>query len=93
MRRLLIDTANLYTGGVTESPTTMGRLLKQMKVRRGGPKPCAACPWSENARKTRLAMIQALGGTLPANQACLWEDEADIDFNPRIGLDWMLPGT
>lgn len=21
------------------------------------------------------------------------EDEADIDLNPKIGSDWMLPGT
>ena len=50
-RRLLIDTAKLYTGGVTVSPTTMGRLLKRMKVRRGRPKPCAPCPWSEGPAK------------------------------------------
>ena len=23
----------------------------------------------------------------------MWEDEADVDLNPRIGSDWMLPGT
>ena len=59
MRRLLIDTARRYTG-VTVSPTTMGRLLKRLKVRRGRPKPLAPCPWSESARKTRMAMIHAL---------------------------------
>jgi transposase len=91
-RQLLIDTAKLYTG-MAVSPTTMGRLLKRMKVRRGRPKPCAPCPWSETARKTRVAMIHALIDTLPADEACVWEDEADIDLNPRIGLDWMLPGT
>ncbi len=91
-RRLLIETAQAYTG-VTVSPTTMGRLLKRLKVRRGRPKPDAPCPWSENARKKRMEMIHALIDTLPANQAAVWEDEADIDLNPRIGLDWMLPGT
>jgi transposase len=79
-RRLLIDTARRYTG-VTVSPTTMGRLLKKLKVRRGRPKPLAPCPWGENARKKRVAMIHAL------------IDEADIDLNPRIGFDYMLPGT
>ena len=91
-RRLLIETARQYTR-VTVSPTTMGRLLKRLKVRRGRPKPCAPCPWSESARKKRMKMIHALIDTLPGNQACVWEDEADIDLNPRIGLDWMLPGT
>jgi transposase len=91
-RRLLIETARQYTG-VVVSLTTMGRVLKRLKVRRGRPKPDAPCPWSEAARQQRVAMIHALIDTLPANQACVWEDEADIDLNPRIGFDWMLPGT
>jgi transposase len=91
-RRLLIETAAAYTG-VVVSPTTMGRVLKKLKVRRGRPKPDAPCPWSESARQQRVAMIHALIDTLPADQACVWEDEADIDLNPRIGLDRMLPGT
>ena len=37
-------------------------------------------------------MIRALIDTLPADQVCVWEDEADIDLNPRIGCDWTLPG-
>ena len=91
-RRLLIATAATYTG-VTVSPTTMGRVLKKLKVRRGRPKPDAPCPWSESARKRRVAMIHALIDTLPASAACVWEDEADLDLNPRIGFDYMLPGT
>jgi transposase len=91
-RRLLIETAATYTG-VTVSLTTMGRVLKKLKVRRGRPKPDAPCPWSESARKQRVMMIHALIETLPPDQACVWEDEADLDLNPRIGFDWMLPGT
>ena len=91
-RRLLIETAAMYTG-VVVSPTTMGRVLKKLKVRRGRPKPDAPCPWSQSARKQRVAMIHALIDTLPASEACVWADEADLDLNPRIGFDWMLPGT
>jgi transposase len=91
-KRLLIATAKAYTG-ITVSLTTMGRLLKRLKVRRGRPKPLAPCPWGETARKRRVAMIHALIDTLPSDQACVWEDEADVDLNPRIGFDWMLPGT
>ena len=92
-RRLLIETARRYTG-VTVSPTTMGRLLKRLGVRRGRPKPLAPpCPWGETARKQRIAMIHGLIDALPADQACVWADEADVDLNPRIGFDWMLPGT
>lgn len=39
-----------------------------------------------------MAMIHALIDTLPPDEACVWEDEADIDLNPRIGADWTLPG-
>jgi len=91
-RRLLVETAKAYTG-VTLSVTTMGRLLKRLKVRRGRPKPTAPCPWSESARKLRVAAIRAMIDALPAGEAAVWEDEADVDLNPRIGLDWMLPGT
>lgn len=91
-KRLLIRTAKAYTG-VTVSRTTMGRVLKRLKARRGRPKPDAPCPWGENARKRRVAAIHALIDTLPKNQAAVWEDEADVDLNPRIGFDWMLPGT
>jgi transposase len=91
-RRLLVETAEAYTG-VRVSVTTMGRLLKRLGARRGRPKPAAPCPWSESARKQRVAMIHALIDTLPPAAAAVWADEADVDLNPRIGLDWMLPGT
>ena len=38
-------------------------------------------------------MIKRLIESLPAEQAALWEDEIDIHLNPKIGADWMLPGT
>jgi len=93
-RRLLVETARTFTGGgVTVSVTTMGRLLRWLKARRGRPKPTAPCPWSERARQLRMAAIRSLVDALPATEAAVWEDEADVDLNPRIGFDWMLPGT
>jgi transposase len=71
----------------------MGRLLKTLKVRRGRPKPDAPCPWSKARKNRRMAMIAALVESLPPDQACVWEDEADVDLNPRLGFDYMLPGT
>lgn len=89
---LLIETARRYTG-VSVSRTTMGRLLKTHRVRRGRPKPNAPCPWSKARKNRRMGLIRGLIDSLPQAQACVWEDEADLDLNPRIGLDWMLPGT
>jgi transposase len=90
-KRLLIETARRYTG-VAVSKTTMGRVLAALRARRGRAKPLAPCPWSKARKNRRLALIRALIDTLPADQACVWEDEADIDLNPRIGCDWTLPG-
>jgi transposase len=91
---LLVETARLYAGGVTVSVTTMGRVLARLKVRRGRAKPLAApCPWGAARKNERLAMIAALVETLPADQACVWVDEVDVDLNPRIGFDWTLPGA
>ena len=90
-RALLIETARLYTG-VAVSKTTMGRVLATLKARRGRAKPLGPCPWSKARKNRRMAMIRALVDTLPPDEACVWEDEADIDLNPRIGADWTLPG-
>jgi transposase len=91
-KALLIDTARAYTGGVTVSKTTMGRVLRSIGARRGRAKPTAPCPWPKRRVNRRMAMIRALIDALPTTEACVWEDEADIDLNPRIGADWTLPG-
>lgn len=88
---LLIDVVAKFTG-VKISVTTMGRVLKTLGARRGRAKPLGPCPWSEKRRKTRMAAIHGLIESLPEDQACVWEDEADIDLNPKIGSDWTLPG-
>lgn len=91
-KRLLIDQAQRYTG-VKVSKTTMGRVLKKLGARRGRAKPMGPCPWSKSRRKQRMKLIAALIESTPPDQAVAWEDEADIDLNPKIGTDWMLPGT
>lgn len=91
-RALLAETAARYTG-VTVSKTTMGRVLATIGARRGRAKPLGPCPWGKARKDRRMALIRALVETLPADEACVWEDEADIDLNPRIGADWTLPGT
>jgi transposase len=91
-QELMIETAHAYTG-VRVSRRTMGRLLKDLKVRRGRPKPLAPCPWSLARKNRRLTEIRAVVESLAADEACVWEDEVDVDLNPRIGFDYMLPGT
>jgi len=79
--------------GIHISRTTMGRLLKSIKARRGRPKPLAPCPWSKRARKRRVNLLHRLIDALPPDEVAVWEDEADIDLNPRIASDWTLPGV
>lgn len=89
---LLIQAAYQRTG-VRVSRTTMGRILAALKARWGRAKPIAPCPWSKRRKQKRLAMLAGLIESLPADEACLWQDEVDIHLNPRIGYDWMLPNT
>jgi transposase len=51
------------------------------------------CPWSRRAKSSRIRLIRQLIQSLPPGQAAVWEDEIDIHLNPKIGPDWMLPGT
>jgi transposase len=90
-KRLLIRVVAGYTG-VTVSPTTMGRTLATIGARQGRAKPVGPCPWSESRRRQRMNLIRGLIDSLPPDQACVWEHEADVDLNPKIGVDWTLPG-
>lgn len=91
-KRLLIDIAARQTG-VRVSKTTMGRVLRTLRARRGRAKPLGPCPWSKARKNRRMALIHRLIESLPEDQLAVWEDEADIDLNPKIGSDWTLPAT
>lgn len=79
--------------GTHISSRTLGRLLKSMGVRRGRAKPVAPCPWPIGKKERRIREIHDLIDHLSPDEVAVWEDEVDVDLNPRIGLDYMLPGT
>jgi len=79
-------------GLVELSVWTMGRTLARLGARRGMPKPVVLCPWKRDAREERLAEIRALEACASPTEAVLYSDEVDIHLNPKLGLDWMLPG-
>ena len=91
-QELLIKVLERQTG-VHVSTTTMSRLLKRLKIRLGRPKPIVGCPWRKARRMRRLNAIRRLVRELPQDEVVLYVDEVDIHLNPKIGLDWMLPGT
>jgi transposase len=91
-QELLIQVLEKQTG-VHVSSTTMSRLLKRLKVRLGRPKPIVGCPWKKARRTRRLNALRRLVNNLRKDEVVLYVDEVDIHLNPKIGLDWMLPGT
>lgn len=79
--------------GVRVSTTTMCRVLKQLKIRLGRPKPIVGCPWKKQRRIRRIRQIERLLDTVPDDEIIVYVDEVDIHLNPKIGPDYMLRGT
>ncbi len=79
--------------GVRVSESTVGRMLGELGARWGMARPTVDCPWAPRAKRRRLRAIEALLAALPPGEEAFYEDEVDIHLNPRIGRDWMLPGT
>lgn len=74
------------------SQATMSRCLKTIGARLGRPRPILACPWSKARQTRRLRKIERLIENLAGDEVAVHADEVDIHLNPKIGLDWMLPG-
>ena len=87
-REMLVKTMAKKTN-VRIHVATMSRALQQIRARRGRPRPTVRCPWSQRAKNKRLGMIRRLIETLPKGHVLVYEDEADVHLNPKIGLDWM----
>jgi transposase len=79
--------------GIKISCTTMSRLLKRLRIRLGQPKPIVGCPWKKARKNRRLRALRRLIEELPEDEVILYVDEVDIHLNPKIGPDWMLPGS
>lgn len=90
-RELLARVAEEQTG-IRVSVCTMGRVLRRLGARRGRPKPVVQCPLSDRQRRRRLRAIETLVDKLPQDEVAVYEDEVDIHFNPKVGLDWMPRG-
>ncbi len=90
-QELLIETLS-REASVRVARATMSRALRAIGARRGRPRPIVLCRWTEERRTRRMAFIHRLIRALPSNEVLVWEDEVDIDLNPKIGHDWMLRG-
>lgn len=80
--------------GTQVSVSTMCRILKQIRARKGRPRPIVRpCPWPAWKRQKRSREPRKLIETVPQSERVVFEDEVDIHLNPKIGSDWMLPGV
>ena len=79
--------------GVLLSITHVWRLVKRLGARWGRPRPVVACPWRARRRQRRIAVLRQLAASASDANVVVFADEVDIHLNPKIGPDWMLPGT
>ena len=79
--------------GVRISRATMSRLLRRLKIRLGRPKPFVKCPWPKARKDQRIRRLRYLLLHARSDEVWVFEDEVDIHLNPKIGRDYMLPGT
>ena len=79
--------------GIRLSRSTMSRLLRRLKIRLGCPKPFVRCPWPPQRRDLRSRRIRYLLLHARAGEVWVFEDEVDVHLNPKIGRDYMRPGT
>jgi transposase len=79
--------------GVLLSITHVWRLVKRLGARWGRPRPIVACPWKTRRRQRRIAALKQLAASASDENVVVYGDEVDVHLNPKIGPDWMLPGT
>lgn len=79
--------------GVTLSVGHVWKLVKRVGARWGRPRPVVNCPWRARRRQRRIAALRQLAASSSDKNVVVFADEVDIHLNPKIGPDWMLPGT
>src|SRR5262249_31736817 len=91
-QELLAEVLEQQTG-LRLSTATLSRLLRRHKIRRGRPKRVVGCPWPEAKKRRRLRRLRRLVRGCPPGEVVVYADEVDIHLNPKVGPDYMLPGT
>ena len=77
---------------VTISTGHLWRILHDLEVRWGRPRPVVGCPWPRTRPKRRIGRLRRLARQRRPGEVVLYADEVDLHLNPRIRPDWMLKG-
>ena len=82
---LLVEMYDLYV-----SAETVRRWLPREQIVWRRPRPVVGP--RDPQRETKLQALRQLLATLPANEIAVFQDEVDINTNPKIGAMWMRRG-
>jgi transposase len=82
---LLVETHQLAV-----SPETVRRWLHREQLVWRRPRPVVGP--TDPQREAKLQALRHLLATLPANEIAVFQDEVDINLNPKIGAMWMRRG-
>ena len=80
----------LKTHQVRVSRETVRRWLAAEQVAWRRPRPVVGPKDPQRARK--LAELRAFLAGLPADEAAVFQDEVDVNSNPKVGCMWMPKG-
>jgi len=89
--KLIRDAAQQRTG-IRLSRSRLSRVLRSMGAKWKRARPVVSCPWPKRRRQRRLREVRQLVNQASDHEPVYWEDEVDIELNPRIGADGSLPG-
>jgi putative transposase len=82
---LLVETYELHV-----SAETVRRWLHREQIVWRRPRPVVGP--TDPQREAKLQALRQLLATLPANEIAVFQDEVDINTNPKIGAMWMRRG-
>jgi len=76
--------------GIRKSPETIRRGLHQLNFVWRRPRPIVGP--TDELYEQKLRRIQTLLATLPDDETAVFQDEVDVNLNPKIGNCWMPRG-
>ena len=87
---VLCNPRDRETIGVRAGRETVRRVLHDLGLVWRRPRPVVGPADPDHAAKMRA--IRALLAGLPADQVAVFQDEVQLDLNPKVGSAWMLKG-
>jgi transposase len=78
------------TIGVRVGRETVRRVLRDLGFAWRRPRPVVGPAYPEHGEKMRA--LRALLAGLPAGEVAVFQDEVQLDLNPKVGSAWMLRG-